>query len=67
MAESRISLGPAFLRGARIHSGVACLSEGHEVTWEFPKIRGTLFGALIVRILLFMVLYSGPLFSETPT
>ena len=29
--------------------------------------RGTLFGALIIRILLFRVLCSGPLFSETPT
>ena len=26
-------------------------------TWEFPKIRGTLFGVLIIRILLFRVLY----------
>ena len=38
-----------------------------KLTWEFPKIRGTSFGALIiVRILLFRVLYWGPLFSETP-
>ena len=28
--------------------------------------RGTLFGVLIIRILLFRVLYWGPLFSETP-
>ena len=35
--------------------------------WGFPKIRGTLFGYLIRRILLFRVLYQGPLFSETPT
>ena len=34
---------------------------------EFPKIWGTLFGILIARILLFRVLYKGPLFSETPT
>ena len=34
--------------------------------WEFPKMRGTLFGVPIVRILLFRVLYWGPLFSETP-
>ena len=33
--------------------------------WEFPKIRGTLFGVLIIRILLFGVLYWGPLLSET--
>ena len=25
--------------------------------WEFPKIRGTLFGVLIIRILLCRVLY----------
>ena len=25
--------------------------------WEFPKIGGTLFGVLIIRILLFRVLY----------
>ena len=25
--------------------------------WEFPKIRGTLFWVLIIRILLFRVLY----------
>ena len=25
--------------------------------WDFPKIRGTLFGVLIIRILLFRVLY----------
>ena len=25
--------------------------------WGFPKIRGTLFGVLIIRILLFRVLY----------
>ena len=34
--------------------------------WGFPKIRGTLFGVLIIRILLFKLLYLGPLFSETP-
>ena len=35
--------------------------------WEFPRIRGALFlGVLIIRILLFRVLYWGPLFSETP-
>ena len=32
---------------------------------EFPKIRGTYLGS-IIRILLFRVLYQGPLFSETP-
>ena len=31
---------------------------------EFPKIKGTLFGVLIIRILLFRVLYEGPLFLE---
>ena len=35
--------------------------------WEFPKIRGTLFWVLIIRILLFRVLFlGGPLFAETP-
>ena len=34
--------------------------------WELPKIRRTLFGVLIIRILLFRVLCLGPLFSETP-
>ena len=34
--------------------------------WEFPRIRGTLFGVLIVRILQFRVLKERPLFSETP-
>ena len=29
--------------------------------------RGTIFGVLIMRILLFRVLYWGPLFSESPT
>ena len=32
----------------------------------FPKIRGTLFGVLIIRILLFRVLCWNALFSETP-
>ena len=34
--------------------------------WEFPKTRGTLFWGSLIRILLFQVLYWGPLFSETP-
>ena len=34
--------------------------------WEFPKIRVPFLGVLIIRILLFRVLYQGPLFSETP-
>ena len=34
--------------------------------WEFPKFGGTLFGVLIIRILLFRVLDLGPLFSGTP-
>ena len=34
--------------------------------WGFPKTRGTCFEVLIIRILLFRVLYySGPLFSAT--
>ena len=35
------------------------------VRLSFRKIRGTLFGVLIIRILLFRVLYEGPLFSKT--
>ena len=38
----------------------------HGAIWEFPKIMGTLFWVLIMRILLFRVPYLGPLFSETP-
>ena len=34
--------------------------------WEFPKMACALFWILIKRILLFRVLYLGPLFSETP-
>ena len=38
---------------------------GHFVTWDFPKIRGyPYFGVLIIRILLFRVLYEGPQFSQ---
>ena len=33
--------------------------------WEFPKIGVPYFGVLIIRVLLFRLLYSGPLFSET--
>ena len=34
--------------------------------WDFPQIRVPDFGALKIRILLFRLLYQGPLFSETP-
>ena len=34
--------------------------------WEFPKIGVPYCGVLIIRILLFNVLYWGLLFSETP-
>ena len=36
--------------------------------WDFPKIRGGVpyFGVLMIRILVFRVLYWGPLFSEAP-
>ena len=36
-------------------------------TWGFPKMGVPYSGVLIIRILLFRVLYWGPLFSETPT
>ena len=41
----------------------------HAYIWEFPKTGGTLFWGPYrynIRILLFRVVYSGPLFSETP-
>ena len=34
--------------------------------WELPKIWVPYLGVLIIRILLFRVLYWGPLLSETP-
>ena len=36
--------------------------------WKFPKMGGgyLIFGVLIIRILLFRVLYWDPLFLETP-
>ena len=40
---------------------------GTRGNWEFPKNSGYLIlGVLMTRILLFRVLYSGALFSETP-
>ena len=33
---------------------------------SFRKVGGTLSGVLVIRILVFRVLYYGPLFSETP-
>ena len=36
-------------------------------TWEFPKIRVPYLRVLIIGILVFSVLYWGPLFTETPT
>ena len=39
---------------------------GRHVMWDFPKIRVPYFGVLLIWILLFRVLYSDPLFSETP-
>ena len=33
---------------------------------SFPNLGVPYFGVLIIRILLFRVLYKGPLFSETP-
>ena len=46
---------------------LAVYSDLSLLTWEFPKIGVPYFGDLIIRILLFRVLYWGPLFSETPT
>ena len=39
---------------------------GHRDVRSFRKLGVPYFGVLIIRILLFKVLYSGPLFSETP-
>ena len=37
-----------------------------EMYVTFRKFRVPYFGVLVIRILLFRVLYWGPLFSETP-
>ena len=34
--------------------------------WEFPTIRGTLFGVLVIRILVFWVLKRVPHFRKLP-
>ena len=34
--------------------------------WGFPRIRGTIMGVPIIRIIVFGGLYWGPLFWETP-
>ena len=41
------------------------LSKGTYPIWGFPKIRATLWGGLIIRIIVFWGLYWGPLFWET--
>ena len=33
--------------------------------WGFPKIRGTLLGVPIIRVIVYWGLYWGPLFRET--
>ena len=50
--------GPHALDASVRVSGFRVLGASFGFIWEFPKIRGTL--------LLFRLLYSGPLFSETP-
>ena len=47
-----VSLYWRFMKALKPLSG----SGGSENIWEFPKIRGTLFGVLIIRILLFRAL-----------
>ena len=45
------------------------LSEWYEyalICGSFRKLGVPYFGVLIIRILIFRVLYEGPLFSETP-
>ena len=46
-------------------SGVSVLKV-HHLSGSFRKLGVPYLGVLIIRILLFRVLYSGPLFSETP-
>ena len=52
--------------------GLGCMEKGLGLgflqisLWEFPKLGVPYFGVLIIRILLFVVLYWGPPFSETP-
>ena len=43
------------------------LIRGRILIWGFPKNRVPYFGVLVIRVLLFRVLYLGPLFSETPS
>ena len=45
---------------------IRCQDGGPITIWDFPKTRVPYFGVLIIRILLFRVLYLGPLFSEPP-
>ena len=46
--------------------GIPSTPKMHTHMWDFPKIRVPYLGVLIISILLFRVLYLGPLFSETP-
>ena len=55
--------------GPAVFSAVPALfdtGEAMKLTWDFPKIRVPYFGVLMLRILLFRVLYQDPLLSETP-
>ena len=54
-------------RGPRLCDGEALKPAFQLLIREFPKIGVPYFAVLIIRILLFRVLYLGPLFSETPT
>ena len=61
-------LGFRALAFFRVFMVLGCRDEGgwgnpkiRVLIWEFPTIRGYLiFGILVIRILLFRVLYSGP-------
>ena len=41
----------------KLHHPLARCPSSIFFKWEFPKIRGTFLGVLIIRILLFRVLY----------
>ena len=63
--EGVSGLGHAVKCGIGSVSILRRLGYVHGAIWEFPKIMGTLFWVLLMRILLFRVPYWGPLFSET--
>ena len=57
------SSGPSTLRPISLMSLMDNML--HDPNWGFPKIRGTLLGAPIIRIIVFWVYIGVPLFWET--